>query len=102
MLFRYLIKVTITPNGAWGGEGSLGCGIGYGYLHRIPVDGKPLEQLPASPVRAFKPLISKEDFDRTNTTLQEPQLATPVGSGVTAPALSGTMHSAYQTQVFVT
>ncbi|KAK2170939.1 hypothetical protein NP493_1124g00005 [Ridgeia piscesae] len=30
-------EVTITPNGAWGGEGSLGCGIGYGYLHRIPV-----------------------------------------------------------------
>ncbi|KAF6035074.1 GORASP1 [Bugula neritina] len=31
-------EVTITPNGAWGGEGSLGCGIGYGYLHRIPSD----------------------------------------------------------------
>jgi hypothetical protein len=30
-------EVTITPNSAWGGEGSLGCGIGYGYLHRIPV-----------------------------------------------------------------
>lgn len=29
-------EVTITPNSAWGGEGSLGCGIGYGYLHRIP------------------------------------------------------------------
>lgn len=29
-------EVTITPNGAWGGDGSLGCGIGYGYLHRIP------------------------------------------------------------------
>lgn len=28
----------ITPNGAWGGDGSLGCGIGYGYLHRIPID----------------------------------------------------------------
>ncbi|KAM9075253.1 Golgi reassembly-stacking protein 1 isoform 2-T2 [Megaptera novaeangliae] len=28
--------VTVTPNAAWGGEGSLGCGIGYGYLHRIP------------------------------------------------------------------
>ncbi|XP_067824074.1 Golgi reassembly-stacking protein 1-like [Heptranchias perlo] len=28
--------VMVTPNGAWGGEGSLGCGIGYGYLHRIP------------------------------------------------------------------
>jgi len=30
-------EVSITPNGAWGGEGSLGCGIGYGYLHRIPI-----------------------------------------------------------------
>ncbi|KAG8138730.1 hypothetical protein E2320_001518 [Naja naja] len=29
-------EVFVTPNGAWGGEGSLGCGIGYGYLHRIP------------------------------------------------------------------
>lgn len=29
-------EVSITPNSAWGGEGSLGCGIGYGYLHRIP------------------------------------------------------------------
>ncbi|KAL6266214.1 hypothetical protein P5V15_003074 [Pogonomyrmex californicus] len=31
-------EVIITPNNAWGGEGSLGCGIGYGYLHRIPVN----------------------------------------------------------------
>lgn len=29
-------EVLITPNSAWGGEGNLGCGIGYGYLHRIP------------------------------------------------------------------
>ncbi|XP_054602912.1 Golgi reassembly-stacking protein 2 isoform X4 [Nothobranchius furzeri] len=29
-------EVVITPNSDWGGEGSLGCGIGYGYLHRIP------------------------------------------------------------------
>lgn len=29
-------EIVVTPNGAWGGEGSLGCGIGYGYLHRIP------------------------------------------------------------------
>jgi len=40
-------EVTITPNSAWGGEGSLGCGIGYGYLHRIPSryttsDGRPM------------------------------------------------------------
>ncbi|KAL9959047.1 hypothetical protein ACROYT_G036128 [Oculina patagonica] len=30
-------EVTITPNRNWGGEGSMGCGIGYGYLHRIPI-----------------------------------------------------------------
>ena len=29
-------QVTITPNKSWGGEGSLGCDIGYGYLHRVP------------------------------------------------------------------
>lgn len=29
-------QVSITPNTDWGGDGSLGCGIGYGYLHRIP------------------------------------------------------------------
>ncbi|KAL3283610.1 hypothetical protein HHI36_006748 [Cryptolaemus montrouzieri] len=32
-------EVTILPNHNWGGEGLLGCGIGYGYLHRIPVRG---------------------------------------------------------------
>ncbi|KAM7063072.1 Golgi reassembly-stacking protein 1 isoform 1-T1 [Molossus nigricans] len=30
-------EVSVTPNAAWGGEGSLGCGVGYGYLHRIPI-----------------------------------------------------------------
>jgi len=29
--------VAITPNKDWGGSGSLGCDIGYGYLHRIPL-----------------------------------------------------------------
>lgn len=29
-------EVVITPNSDWGGEGSLGCKIGFGYLHRIP------------------------------------------------------------------
>ncbi|EPB73635.1 GRASP55/65 family protein [Ancylostoma ceylanicum] len=30
-------EVSLTPNSAWGGEGCLGCDIGYGYLHRIPI-----------------------------------------------------------------
>ncbi|PIO34120.1 hypothetical protein AB205_0107610, partial [Aquarana catesbeiana] len=37
-------EVFVTPNGAWGGEGSLGCGIGYGYLHRIPLHSMRPEQ----------------------------------------------------------
>ncbi|XP_061853142.1 Golgi reassembly-stacking protein 1 isoform X1 [Colius striatus] len=43
-------EVVVTPNGAWGGEGSLGCGIGYGYLHRIPTQSKKQpESKPPSP-----------------------------------------------------
>ncbi|CEF63885.1 Golgi reassembly-stacking protein 2 [Strongyloides ratti] len=30
-------EVTLTPNSNWGGEGCLGCDIGFGYLHRIPI-----------------------------------------------------------------
>ncbi|KDN41064.1 hypothetical protein K437DRAFT_258421 [Tilletiaria anomala UBC 951] len=29
-------EVIIVPNREWGGEGLLGCGVGYGLLHRIP------------------------------------------------------------------
>ncbi|NWI12603.1 GORS1 protein, partial [Crypturellus soui] len=47
-------EVVVTPNGAWGGEGSLGCGIGYGYLHRIPtqsvISKKRPESKPPSPL----------------------------------------------------
>ncbi|CAL8314155.1 unnamed protein product [Gadus morhua 'NCC'] len=42
-------EVVVTPNGAWGGEGSLGCGIGYGYLHRIPVHSTVPMETPEPP-----------------------------------------------------
>ncbi|NWH60631.1 GORS1 protein, partial [Geococcyx californianus] len=41
-------EVVVTPNGAWGGEGSLGCGIGYGYLHRIPTQSAAMKKKPES------------------------------------------------------
>ncbi|TDH06902.1 hypothetical protein EPR50_G00118240 [Perca flavescens] len=51
-------EVVITPNCDWGGEGSLGCGIGYGYLHRIPIlpfgEGKNISfpaQTPSEPTK---------------------------------------------------
>jgi hypothetical protein len=30
-------EVTITPNPRWGGKGSLGCDVGVGLVHRLPV-----------------------------------------------------------------
>lgn len=38
-------QVTITPNRKWGGNGSLGCDVGYGYLHRIPTKNQRREQI---------------------------------------------------------
>ncbi|XP_051872785.1 Golgi reassembly-stacking protein 1-like [Pristis pectinata] len=57
--------VMVTPNGAWGGEGSLGCGIGYGYLHRIPsrpvVPEKKIE-IPAPPVASAVPVSPENGY----------------------------------------
>ncbi|NXC41525.1 GORS1 protein, partial [Penelope pileata] len=69
-------EVVVTPNGAWGGEGSLGCGIGYGYLHRIPtqsiVSKKKPESKPPSPLQeAGTPVPS------TNGYTEAPLLAPP-------------------------
>ncbi|KAF2278526.1 uncharacterized protein EI97DRAFT_372839 [Westerdykella ornata] len=38
--------VTITPSRTWGGDGALGCVLGFGALHRIPA---PLEEPPQAP-----------------------------------------------------
>lgn len=48
-------EVVITPNSRWGGEGLVGCGIGYGYLHRIPVRGNPVQDSSAT----YKPTAPK-------------------------------------------
>ncbi|WFC99586.1 hypothetical protein MYAM1_002331 [Malassezia yamatoensis] len=37
-------EVIIMPNRDWGGEGLLGCGVGYGLLHRIPKPQRAWEQ----------------------------------------------------------
>ena len=38
--------VTITPSRSWGGSGALGCVLGFGALHRLPL---PLAEPPAAP-----------------------------------------------------
>lgn len=39
-------EVTITPRRSWGGEGALGCVLGFGALHRVPA---PLTEPPNAP-----------------------------------------------------
>ncbi|XP_030748981.1 Golgi reassembly-stacking protein 2 [Sitophilus oryzae] len=57
-------EVTITPNSRWGGEGLVGCGIGYGYLHRIPVRAHP-DQI--APTYVSQPNTSVPLFNSTLT-----------------------------------
>ena len=96
-------EVTITPNGAWGGEGSLGCGIGYGYLHRIPTE----EEYPApppqeAPTAAPTPLVSAAPTVVTPTIPPDQPLkpdvpifgteVTPAPASAPAPNLVDTPH----------
>ncbi|KAK2158455.1 hypothetical protein LSH36_170g04042 [Paralvinella palmiformis] len=70
-------EVTLTPNGAWGGEGSLGCGIGYGYLHRIPSDHPSSgSSSPVVEIKQAGPLPSKPPVDG----FSEVPLGTPTSS----------------------
>ncbi|KAJ8337208.1 hypothetical protein SKAU_G00384280 [Synaphobranchus kaupii] len=64
--------VMVTPNGAWGGDGSLGCGIGYGYLHRIPnrpVTPKTSTASTPSPLPEEKPTIELPTNGYTEVSL---------------------------------
>lgn len=76
-------EVTIKPNTAWGGEGALGCGIGYGYLHRIPVQPVPSTQLP--PTSAAAP--GGAPASGAINPIAVPAVGTSTGSVVVAPTL---------------
>ncbi|KAK5645996.1 hypothetical protein RI129_004460 [Pyrocoelia pectoralis] len=74
-------EVTITPHRDWGGEGSLGCGIGYGYLHRIPIRGVPMPLKPTQQINhaTFSKSDTSPTFQSlvTNTTTVAP-VASPI------------------------
>ncbi|XP_007534598.1 Golgi reassembly-stacking protein 2 [Erinaceus europaeus] len=84
-------EVIITPNSAWGGEGSLGCGIGYGYLHRIPTrpfeEGKKISlpgQMTGTPITPLKDGFTEVQLSSVNP----PSLSTP-GTTEIEKGLSG-------------
>ncbi|XP_057713870.1 Golgi reassembly-stacking protein 2-like isoform X2 [Corythoichthys intestinalis] len=76
-------EVVITPNSAWGGGGSLGCGIGYGYLHRIPT--RPFEE---GKKISFPGNASGEPVSPLKDGFTEVQL-----SAVTPPHIASTLPS---------
>ncbi|XP_070693763.1 Golgi reassembly-stacking protein 2-like [Pempheris klunzingeri] len=79
-------EVVITPNGDWGGEGSLGCGIGYGYLHRIPTlpfsEGKKIS-FPAHSLSEPAPPAPKDGFTEVHLSAVIPTVPVAASSSTT-------------------
>ncbi|CCD71167.1 PDZ GRASP-type domain-containing protein [Caenorhabditis elegans] len=72
-------EVSLTPNSAWGGEGCLGCDIGYGYLHRIPVSvdrSKAVSQVSVAQIQprvpVGNPLVDKVNKPPAATNFPDP------------------------------
>ncbi len=74
--------VNVSPNGNWGGNGVLGCELGYGLLHRIPREAKPQ-------VAANAATLSAPKIDLTAPKIQipsrPPQQQLPTNSLVQHP-----------------
>jgi hypothetical protein len=77
--------VEIEPNRTWGGNGCLGCDVGYGYIHRIP--SPPIEEvsLPQS-IPNVNPMINLSPI---TTVVHTPSILPPgspefmdIGSGI--------------------
>ncbi|KAK1165682.1 Golgi reassembly-stacking protein 2-like isoform X1 [Acipenser oxyrinchus oxyrinchus] len=88
-------EVVITPNAAWGGEGSLGCGIGYGYLHRIPTrpfeEGKKLTllgQIPSVPVSPLKDGFTEVQLSAVSPTPAVPSAPAGIEEGLSGLSIS--------------
>ncbi|XP_074071833.1 Golgi reassembly-stacking protein 2 [Macrotis lagotis] len=91
-------EVIITPNSAWGGEGSLGCGIGYGYLHRIPTrpfeEGKkinlPGQMTASTPVTPLKDGFTEVQLSSVNPSPLSPPGTTGIEQGLSGLSISST------------
>jgi hypothetical protein len=56
--------VTITPSRGWGGEGALGCVLGFGALHRIPPSLEEPPQAPGETLFSSDPVSASFDEKR--------------------------------------
>lgn len=70
--------VTITPSKTWGGDGALGCVLGYGALHRVPA---PLTEPAQGPGETlFESSDNAQPYQPTDPNQTEPQ-PQPPGTG---------------------
>lgn len=90
-------EVIITPNSAWGGEGSLGCGIGYGYLHRIPTrpfeEGKKISlpgQMTGTPISPLKDGFTEVQLSSVSPPSLSPPGTTGIEQGLSGLSISPT------------
>ncbi|XP_007888153.1 Golgi reassembly-stacking protein 2 [Callorhinchus milii] len=88
-------EVVITPNTTWGGEGSLGCGIGYGYLHRIPTrpfaEGKKISlpgQQSSAPISPLKDGFTEVQLSAFNSASSVAAATTSVEQGISGLSLN--------------
>lgn len=96
-----LRPVTITPNPHWGGSGMLGCGVGYGLLHRLPLvvgkfdaNTRPSGAVPRTQSYGYRAdilppggtLFETEETPSQNQS-QDADLVTPVNLDNAAPHL---------------
>ncbi len=66
--------VNITPSRTWGGTGALGCVLGFGALHRLPV---PLTEPPAGPGETmFETARFSNEEGRSNASQSEAPMET--------------------------
>lgn len=65
--------VNITPSRSWGGTGALGCVLGFGALHRLPL---PLTEPPAAPGETLFETARFSNEENRSTRLQ----SSPVGA----------------------
>lgn len=70
--------VTITPSRNWGGQGALGCVLGYGALHRIPA---PLEEPPQAPGETLFDTSSDEKASLRASMDMQTEHANPAPAG---------------------
>ncbi|XP_051154875.1 Golgi reassembly-stacking protein 2 [Leptopilina boulardi] len=76
-------EVTIIPNNKWGGEGSLGCGIGYGYLHRIPIrsitETKPMNSYVANQANVVTTQVTNPIMSQVSANVGSTSVTIPTG-----------------------